>query len=129
MGKQLLRQMLTEKPKMKVVLIDPRPGLLPEFGLTDEQALHFQGDMADMAMLKQANIQKASLVVLSAREDALNLETAYKVLQLNPDVPIWVRLHHSGLAELLELSDQPNIHFFCPYQQAAQAIVDYMIEK
>lgn len=129
MGQQLLRQMLTAKLEMDVVLIDPRPGLLAELGLNDDHALHFQSDMTDIITLEQANIQKAGLVILSAGEDALNLETAYKILQINPDVPIWVRLHHSGLAELLDLSRKPNIHFFCPYQQAAKAIVDHMMEE
>ena len=129
MGQQMLRQMLAAKPDMDVVLIDPRPGLLAEMGLSDEHALHFQSDMSNLVTLEQANIKNAALVVLSAGEDALNLETAYKILQINPDVPVWVRLHHSGLADLLDLSRKPNIHFFCPYQQAAKVIVDHMMEE
>jgi len=129
MGQQLLRQMLTAKPDMDVILIDPRPGLIAELGLEDDHALHFQADMRDIVMLEQANIKQAGLVVLAAGEDALNLEAAYKILQINPAVTVWVRLHHSGLAELLDLSRKPNIHFFCPYQQAAKAIVDHMVEK
>jgi Trk K+ transport system NAD-binding subunit len=129
MGKQLLQQMLVEQPEMEVVLIDPRPGLLAELGLSDDHALHFQSDMTDIVTLEQANIHSAKLVVLSAGEDALNLETAYKILQINPEATIWIRLHHSGLAELLDLSKKSNIHFFSPYQQAAKAIVDYMMEK
>jgi len=129
MGKQLLQQMLVEQPEMEVVLIDPRPGLLAELGLNDDHALHFQSDMTDIVTLEQASIHSAKLVVLSAGEDALNLETAYKILQINPEATIWIRLHHSGLAELLDLSKKSNIHFFSPYQQAAKAIVDHMMEK
>ena len=129
MGQQLLRQMRKTDPAMDVILIDPRPGLLTEMGLSEEHALHFQNDMSDMETLEKANIRHANLVVLSAGDDALNLETAYKILQLNPDLPIWVRLHHSALSELMDLSRKTNIHFFSPYEQAAKVIVNHMMEK
>ena len=128
MGQQLLRQMLEAKPSMEIIIIDPRPGLLAELGLTDDQAIHFQGDMSNVDVLKKANIENAELVVLSAGEDALNLETTYKVLKINSDVTVWIRLHHSGLADLLDLSQKRNVHFFCPYQQAAEIIVDHILE-
>ncbi|MBE0687096.1 MAG: NAD-binding protein [Anaerolineaceae bacterium] len=128
MGRQLLKRMILEQPQMELVLIDPRSGLLAELGL-DKKTVHFQGDMADVETLEQANIRSAKLVILTAGEDALNLEVAYKIQQINPNVTVWVRLHHSGLAELLDLSRKPQIHFFCPYQQAAEAIVEHIMEK
>jgi len=129
MGRQLLRKMIEEQPLMDVVLVDPRPGLLAELGLSSDHAIHFQGDMADVETLEQANIRSAKIVILTAGEDALNLETAYKIQQINPDITVWIRLHHSGLAELLDLSRKPQIHFFCPYQQAAEAIVTHIMER
>ena len=129
MGRQLLRRMIADQPQMDLILIDPRPGLLAEMGLINEHAIHFQNDMADVETLEQANIKNAKMVILTAGEDALNLEVAYKIQQINPETTIWVRLHHSGLAELLDLSRKPNIHFFCPYQQAAEAIVGHIMEK
>lgn len=128
MGRQLLRKMIDEQPQMDVVLVDPRPGLLAELGLNSDHAIHFQGDMADVETLKQGNIRSAKMVILTAGEDALNLETAYKIQQINPEIPVWIRLHHSGLAELLDLSRKPQIHFFCPYQQAAESIVSHIME-
>lgn len=128
MGRQLLRRMIVEQPQMELVLIDPRPGLLAEMGFSDEHTIHFQGDMADVETLKQANIKTAKMVILTAGEDALNLEVAYKIQQIKPDITVWVRLHHSGLAELLDLSRKSNIHFFCPYQQAAEAIVGHIMQ-
>jgi len=129
MGRQLLKRMILEQPQMDLVLIDPRSGLLAELGLDNNKTVHFQGDMADVETLEQANIRAAKLVILTAGEDALNLEVAYKIQQINPEVTVWVRLHHSGLAELLDLSRKPQIHFFCPYQQAAEAIVEHIMEK
>lgn len=129
MGRQLLKKMVIENPQMEIILIDPKPGLLTELGMNNDQTVHFQGDMADVETLEQANIRFAKLVILTAGEDALNLEVAYKIQQLNPTVTVWVRLHHSGLAELLDLSRKPQIHFFCPYQQAAEAIVEHIMEK
>jgi voltage-gated potassium channel Kch len=114
---------------MDLVLIDPHPSVLAEMGMTSDHAIHLQGDMADMEILSQANVQTASMVILTAGEDTLNLETAYKVIQLNPTVPLWVRLHRSGLSNLLDLSRKPQIHFFCPYQQAADTIIDQIMDR
>lgn len=129
MGRQLLRKMLDEQPDMDIVLVDPRPGLLSELGLNSDHAIHFQGDMADVDTLEQANIRSAAMAILTAGEDALNLETAYKIQQINPEITVWIRLHHSGLAELLDLSRKPQIHFFCPYQQAAESIMHHIMGR
>jgi voltage-gated potassium channel Kch len=129
MGQQLLRRLAIEQPKMEMVLIDPRPGLLAEMGFMNDRIIHIQGNMTDMDMLKQVNLPLAKMIILTAGEDALNLETAYKVLQLNPEIPIWIRLHRSGLAALLDLSRKPQIHFFCPYQQAAESIMNHIMER
>ena len=67
-------------------------------------------------------------MLLSSGNDAANLEAAYKVNELNSKTEIWVRLHHFGLAELMDLSRKPNLHFFSPYQQAAEVIVSALIE-
>lgn len=127
MGQQLLRRLYIDQPEIEMVLIDPHPGILAEMGIADERVIHFQGSMTDIEILKQARVSHARMVILTAGEDAVNLETAYKVEHLNPDVPIWIRLHHSGLAELLDLARKPHIHFFCPYQQAAEAIVQHIL--
>jgi voltage-gated potassium channel Kch len=129
MGRQLVRRMIAEQPQIDLVLIDPRPGLLAELGLNSNHTIHFQGDMADVETLEQANIRAAKMVILTAGEDALNLETAYKIQKIIPGLTVWIRLHHSGLAELLDLSRKPQIHFFCPYQQAADVIVDHIMER
>jgi FlaA1/EpsC-like NDP-sugar epimerase len=129
MGRQLVKKLLAERADTPMVLIDPRPGVLAEMGLNGTPIIHFQSDMADVDTLEKANIGKAARVVLTAGEDALNLEVTYMILQLNPNVPIWVRLHHSGLANLLELSHKPNVHFFCPYEYAADAIMDHIMER
>ena len=128
MGRQLLHKMRNEQPNLDVILIDPHPGILSELGYNDDHILHLQGDMTDMETLMQAEIQTAKMAILTAGEDAINLETAYKIQQVNPELILWIRLHHSGLAGLLDLSRKTNIHFFCPYQQAADAIVSHMLE-
>ncbi|OGN72212.1 MAG: hypothetical protein A2X25_00690 [Chloroflexi bacterium GWB2_49_20] len=127
MGRQLVRRLVNEQSQRPIVLIDPRPGLMAELGLKSENIIHLQSDMADVETLANANICTASLIILTAGEDALNLEVTYKVQQLNPQVTVWVRLHNSGLADLLDLSRKPNIHFFCPYQQAADVIIEHIL--
>ena len=129
MGRQLVRRLRDENPQRAIVLLDPRPGLLAELGYKDDHIIHIQGDMADLDMLESIGVRAAGLIILTAGDDALNLEATYKVQQLNPDVAVWVRLHNSGLAELLDLSSKPTIHFFCPYQQAADAIIEHILDK
>jgi hypothetical protein len=127
MGRQIALRMVAEQPNLQLVLIDPRPGLLAELALTNDQAIHFQGDMTNVDTLRQANIQSAKQAILTAGNDSVNLETAYKIQHINPALDVWVRLHHSGLAELLDLSRKPEIHFFCPYQQAADSVVESIL--
>ena len=127
MGRQIIIRMLAEQPNLQLVLIDPRPGILTELSLDNDQAIHFQGDMTDVETLMQANIQVAKQAILTSGTDTVNLETAYKIQHINPALDVWVRLHHSGLAELLDLSRKPEIHFFCPYQQAADSVVNHIL--
>lgn len=127
MGRQIALRMLTEQPNLQMVLIDPRSGLLAELALRNDQAIHFQGDMTNVDTLLQASITTAKQAILTAGNDSVNLETAYKIQHINPNLDVWVRLHHSGLAELLDLSRKPQIHFFCPYQQAADSVVEHIL--
>ena len=85
--------------------------------------------MTSIETLKTANCHKAKLVLLASGNDAVNLEAAYKIIQLNPEAQIWVRLHHNGLADLMDLSRKPNLHFFYPYQQAAEVIAGHLLNE
>jgi hypothetical protein len=35
---------------------------------------------------------------------------------------------HKGLASLMDMSTMPNVHFFCPYERAADALVAQLHE-
>jgi len=128
MGKAVVRHMLSTHPQEKIVLMEIKPDILPELGLTGGQFAHIQGDMTDIEMLKKANCPQARMIIVSSGDDSHNLETAVKLNSLCRDVPIWVRLHNAGLADLLEVSKKPNIHFFSPYQQAAESLVKQLLK-
>jgi Trk K+ transport system NAD-binding subunit len=113
----------------KAVLVDLRPGLLAETGLSEEGVISLQSDMTSLETLKTVNCHKARLILLSSGNDTANLEAAYKIIQLNPQAQIWVRLHHHGLADLMDLARKPNLHFFSPYQQAAEAIAGHLLQE
>ena len=127
LGKALVKRLHTDHPLDKIVLVDLRPGLISEIGLTDENILFVQSDMTSLDTLQKVNCHKARLILLASGNDAYNLEAAYKIQQLNPHAETWVRLHHSGLADLMDLSRKPNLHFFCPYLQAADAIASHLL--
>lgn len=128
LGKALVKRIHADHPETRFVLVDLRPGLLSETGLSGDTIVCLQADMTSLEALKKANCHKARLVLLAAGNDAFNLEAAYKIVQLNPNAEIWVRLHHSGLADLMDLSRKPHLHFFSPYQQAADAIAGHLLQ-
>lgn len=129
LGKALIKRFHADHPETRIVLVDLRPGLLSETGLSEDNVICIQSDMTSLETLKTANCHKARLVLLASGNDAFNLEAAYKIIELNPQAEIWVRLHHSGLADLMELSRKPNLHFFSPYQQAAEAIAGHLLQE
>jgi hypothetical protein len=123
LGKALVKRISTDYPGTRIVLVDTHPGILTETGLPAENIVCIQSDMTNIETLKKANCHRAKLVLLASGNDAFNMEAAYKILQLNPNTEIWVRLHHAGLADLMDLSRKPKLHFFSPYQQAADTII------
>ena len=129
LGKALVKRIHADHPETRIVLVDLRPGLLSEAGLSGGNVICLQSDMTRIETLKTANCHKARLVLLASGNDAFNLEAAYKIIQLNPQTETWVRLHHSGLAELMDLSRKPNLHFFSPYQQAAEVIAGHLLQE
>ena len=127
LGKAIVKRIRQDHPNDSIVLVDLRPGLSTEIGTMDETMIFIQADMTNIETLKSVNCHKAKLVLLAADQDAVNLEAAYKILQLNPETQIWVRLHHGGLADLMDISRKPNLHFFSPYLQAAEAIAGHLL--
>jgi len=127
LGKALVKRLYAEHPRDQMVLIDIRPGLLSEIGLSGENIIFMQSDMTNIETLKKVNSHRAKLIFLASGNDVVNMEAAYKIEQLNPQAQIWVRLHHSGLVDLMDLSRKQNIHFFSPYQQAAEVIINHLL--
>jgi hypothetical protein len=128
LGKALVKRLHADHPKTRIVLVEMHPDLLSETGLSGEEVVCLQADMTSLETLKIANCAKARLVLLTSGNDAANLEAAYKIIQLNPQTETWVRLHHNGLADLMDLARKPNLHFFSPYQQAAEVIAGHLLQ-
>lgn len=129
LGKALVKHFRADHPETKILLVDLRPGLLAEAGLSDDNVIYVQADMTNIETLKTANCAKAKLVLLASGNDAINLEAAYKINELNPQTQTWVRLHHTGLVELMDIARKPNLHFFSPYQQAAEVIAGHLLQE
>ena len=127
LGKALVKKIVAEEPEAQIILVDLHPGLVAEVGLPGENVICIQADITSLETLQKANCGKARLVLLTSGNDAFNLEAACKILQLNPRAEMWVRLHHTNLADLMDLSSKPNLHFFSPYQQAAEAIAGSLL--
>lgn len=129
LGKALVKRIHTDHPEDNIVLVDLRSGLLAELGFNGENIICIQSDMTALETLKKTNCDRAKLILLTSGNDAVNLEAAYKVQQLNPNMETWVRLHHSGLADLMDLARKPNLHFFSPYLQAAEVIASHLLDQ
>ena len=129
LGRALVQQLLTSDPTLPIVLIDPRAGIMTELGQEYPNVCHIVADMTNMDSLKAANCMQARMVFLTSGSDTLNLEAAYKVIKLNAQVEVWVRLYRGQLAELFEGEKRSNLHFFCPYQDAAHSLVANIYNK
>ena len=127
LGRTLAQQLLAADSTLSVILLDPRPGIPAELSQEYPNVCHIVADMTNLESLKAANCAEARMIFLTSGSDTLNLEAAYKVMELNPQAEIWVRLYRSKLAELLDTSKKPNLHFFCPYQSAAETLVQRLL--
>lgn len=124
LGRALVQQLLTSDPTLSIVLLDPRDGVMTELGREYPNACNIVADMTNIDSLKAANCGQARMIFLTSGSDTINLETAYKVLKLNQQAEVWVRLYRGQLAELFEKEKRANLHFFCPYQDAAQTLAE-----
>jgi hypothetical protein len=124
LGRAVLTELVRRDPRTSAVIVDAHHGVLDELTLRGPNLHHVHGDMTSIETLKAANVGAAATVVLSSGNDAHNLDTAFKVLQLNPGAQVWVRVKHSGLSELMRHLDRPNVHPFSPYHRAAEELAD-----
>jgi voltage-gated potassium channel Kch len=126
LGRAMCRRLLALNPDTPIVLVDTKPDVLSELGVRSPNVCHLQADMTSLATLEAANCREAALVILASGNDALNLEAGYKAHSLNPQAEIWIRLYRSELASLMDLATKPTIHFFSPYERAADALVEHL---
>jgi len=124
LGRAVVAELVRQDPAAAIVIIDVHPGVLDEITVRGQDLHHIHGDMTSLDALVSASAATAATVVLTAGDDAHNLDTAFKVLQLNPEAQVWVRLKHGGLSGMLKDLTRPNVHIFSPYHRAAEALVD-----
>lgn len=124
LGRAICFRILEQDPETQLALVDTQDDLLAELGLTEKQypnVAHVHSDMTSKATLEDANVARASLVIITSGADGHNLETGVKVNELNPQAQIWIRLHRSKVAQLIRPT--PNVHFFSPYEKAAEFLL------
>lgn len=126
LGRAVVHRLITLNPEAQVVLVDTHPDIMAELGLRGPNICHVQSDMTAQATLEAARCREANLIILTSGSDAHNLEAGSKALRLNPKAEIWIRLYRSGLASLMDLGTKPNVHFFSPYERAAEALVEHI---
>lgn len=126
LGRAVVLRLIHSNPNAQVVLVDTRPNILAELGLSGPNLCEVHADMTAQAALEAANCQDASLIILTSGNDAYNLEAGFKALRLNPNAQIWIRLYRSGLASLIGTKE--NVHFFSPYERAAEALMEQIAE-
>jgi len=126
LGRAVVHRLITLNPEAQVVLVDTHPDIMAELGLRGPNICHVQSDMTAQATLEAARCREANLIILTSGSDAYNLEAGSKALRLNPKAEIWIRLYRIGLASLMDLGTKPNVHFFSPYERAAEALVEHI---
>jgi len=126
LGRALLAELLGRRPKTEIVVVDLHRDVIEELGVSAPELHHILGDMTDLETLRAANVGSAAIVLFTSGDDLHNLEAASKVMRLNPDAQVWVRLEHVGVTEMLSATAQANLHFFSPYRRAAAALAEEM---
>jgi voltage-gated potassium channel len=126
LGQAIVKHLYSRNPSESIVLVDKRQSFASEVGINSSNISYLESDMTTLETLDKANCRKASMVILCSGSDTDNLEAAYKVDQINPKAQIWVRLYSNQLTTLLDVEKKPNIHFFSPYQSAAEDLVSHL---
>jgi hypothetical protein len=126
LGRAVVLRLIHSNPNAQVILVDTRPNILAELGLSGPNLCEVHADMTAQASLEAANCRDASLIILASGNDAYNLEAGFKALRLNPNAQIWIRLYRSGLASLI--GTRENVHFFSPYERAAEALMEQIAQ-
>ena len=124
LGRALIGEMLRRDPGRDIVIVDTHPDVLQELGIQANNVRSIFGDMTSQQTLSSANVAAASTVIITSGDDAHNLEALSKAHGLNPKAQIWIRLYRSALKDMMDTITQPNIHFFLPYERAAQDLAD-----
>ncbi|OGP72143.1 MAG: hypothetical protein A2Z73_05390 [Deltaproteobacteria bacterium RBG_13_60_28] len=127
LGRAVCNCLLERNPLTPLVLVDVRKNLLADLGFDQSHYPHVShkwGDMTSKATLEGADCGTAQLIVLTSGDDGHNLEAGVKAREINPQAKIWIRLHRSQVAKLICPTD--NVHFFSPYERAADTLVAAM---
>jgi voltage-gated potassium channel len=123
LGCALLNQLHDKSPDLPVVVIDIRPDVIAELIQKSSNIHGITGNMTSRETLLEANVATASKLIITSGNDAHNLETVYKVLEINPSTEMHIRLYHSALSQMMNTTTYPNIHFFSPYESAAESLL------
>ncbi|HUV04760.1 MAG TPA: NAD(P)-binding protein [Armatimonadota bacterium] len=124
LGRALLNRLREKCQGVPIVVVDMHPDILSELGLRSRRVHSICGDMTSHETLVEANVAGCSMVIITSGDDAHNLEAAFKVLDINPKAEIHIRLYRSGLSRMMNTATYPNIHFFSPYESAADALME-----
>lgn len=129
LGRTLLNRLHEKDPGQEIVVVDTQPDILSDVGIHTRSVHAICGNMTSREILMVANAATCSTVIITSGDDAHNLETAFKVLEINENAQIRVRLYHSGLSKMMNSATHPNIHFFSPYETAAAALAGEIDKK
>ncbi len=124
LGRALLNRLHDSDPERDIVVVDTHADILADLGLASRRLHSIHGDMTSHDTLTAANVAGSSLIIIASGDDAHNLEAACKALEINPGVHIYIRLYRSGLRKMMNLATYPNLHFFSPYERAADALME-----
>lgn len=127
LGRALLERLLEQNPDAAIVVVDTHADVLSELGMSGPNLHSICGDMTRRETLESANVGRASKVAFVSGSDSSNLEGAVKALALNEEAHVWVRLYRAGISDLLDKESRPNLHFFTPYDSAAQRLAGHLV--
>lgn len=126
-GLLFLEALRSRDPKARVVVLDRDPDA-PYLEVAQERygATFFSGDVRAQATLDSLDLSRARAVVLVTDDDLVNLEVAWRIHELAPQLTVFAHVADIGLRRLVGESqaEHPELHLFNAHRIAARRLYE-----
>ena len=125
-GQIALEELLMEDRQIAVITNDKDDVATIKRKGNRKKIFPIYGDPSKMDILKQANIEKASVVILCMEDDSNNLITALHIKDMNPSARLIVKTNRSELKETMHIAGVTFVT--TPYELSGRLVASAAFE-